>query len=33
VAHWKYKPALQNGQPVPSQAQAAVKFDLRQAGR
>jgi len=33
VAHWKYKPALQNGQPVPSQAQAAVKFDLRQASR
>ena len=33
VAHWKYKPALQNGQAVPSQAQAAVKFDLRQASR
>ncbi len=32
-AHWKYKPALQNGQAVPSRAQAAVKFDLRQAGR
>jgi len=30
-AHWKYKPAMQNGQPVPSQTQAAVKFDLRQA--
>lgn len=33
IAHWKYKPALQNGQPVPSQTQAAVKFDLRQASR
>ncbi|MEJ0028510.1 MAG: TonB family protein [Rhizomicrobium sp.] len=30
-AHWKYKPAMQNGAPVPSQAQAAVKFDLKQA--
>ncbi|MEI9991744.1 MAG: energy transducer TonB [Rhizomicrobium sp.] len=31
MAHWKYKPAIQNGAPVPSQAQAAVKFDLRRA--
>ena len=29
--HWRYKPALQNGQAVPSQAQAAVKFDLKTA--
>jgi protein TonB len=32
-SHWKYKPALQNGQAVPSQSQAAVKFDLKQASR
>ena len=30
-AHWKYKPAFQNGIAVTSQAQAAVKFDLRTA--
>jgi periplasmic protein TonB len=29
--HWRYKPAMQNGQAVPSQAQAAVKFDLKTA--
>jgi protein TonB len=29
--HWRYKPAMQNGQAVPSQAQAAVKFDLKNA--
>jgi periplasmic protein TonB len=29
--HWRYKPALQNGMAVPSQAQAAVKFDLKTA--
>jgi protein TonB len=29
--HWRYKPALQNGAAVPSQAQAAVKFDLKTA--
>ncbi len=33
TAHWKYKPATQNGQAVPAQVQAAVKFDLRQASR
>ncbi len=33
TAHWKYKPAMQNGQAVPAQARAAVKFDLRQASR
>ena len=31
MAHWKYKPAIQNGVPVPSTTQAAVKFDLKQA--
>jgi protein TonB len=31
IAHWKYKPALQAGQPMPSQTQAAVKFDLKLA--
>ena len=30
--HWRYKPALQGGVAVPSTTQAAVKFDLRQAG-
>jgi len=29
--HWRYKPAMQNGQAVPSQAKAAVKFDLKNA--
>ena len=33
VAHWKYKPAVQNGIAVPSQTQAMVKFDLTQARR
>jgi protein TonB len=33
MAHWKYKPALQNGMAVASQTQAAVKFDLKQAAR
>ncbi len=31
IAHWKYKPAMQAGQPMPSQTQAAVKFDLKAA--
>jgi protein TonB len=31
IAHWKYRPAIQNGVPVTSQTRAAVKFDLRQA--
>lgn len=31
IAHWRYKPAIQNGQPVASTSLAAVKFDLRQA--
>ncbi|MBS0472431.1 MAG: energy transducer TonB [Proteobacteria bacterium] len=30
IAHWRYKPAIQNGVAVPSQTQAIVKFDLRQ---
>jgi periplasmic protein TonB len=30
IAHWRYKPAIQNGQPVASTSMAAVKFDLRQ---
>ena len=29
LAHWKYKPAIQGGVAVTSQAQAAVKFDLK----
>jgi protein TonB len=29
--HWRYKPAVQNGVAVPSNTQAAVKFDLRKA--
>jgi periplasmic protein TonB len=32
-AHWKYKPAIQGGQPVTSQVQVSIKFDLRQAAR
>lgn len=28
VAHWKYKPAVQNGAPVASATDAIVKFDL-----
>jgi protein TonB len=31
IAHWRYKPAIQNGAPVASTSLAAVKFDLRQA--
>lgn len=30
-AHWRYKPAMQGGVPVPSSTQAAVKFDLKLA--
>ncbi len=30
-AHWRYKPAIQGGVAVPSNTQAAVKFDLKQA--
>ena len=30
-AHWKYKPALQNGQPVASTTEAAVVFNLKNA--
>jgi protein TonB len=33
IAHWKYKPAIQNGVSVTSQTRAAVKFDLKQASR
>jgi protein TonB len=33
IAHWKYRPAIQNGVAVTSQTQAAVKFDLRRASR
>ena len=29
--HWRYKPAMQNGTAVPSQAQAAVIFALKNA--
>ena len=32
MAHWKYKPAVQNGSPVASQTTAAVMFSLRNAG-
>lgn len=28
-AHWRYQPAVQNGQPVASTADAQVKFELR----
>lgn len=31
VAHWKYKPAILNGTPVASYADALVKFDLKNA--
>ncbi len=31
TSHWKYKPAVQGGAPVTSQARAAVRFDLHQA--
>ncbi len=30
-SHWKYKPAIQNGTPVASTAQAAVQFSLKNA--
>lgn len=33
IAHWKYKPAIQNGVPTTSRTQAAVRFDLKQASR
>lgn len=33
VGHWKYKPAIQGGNAVPSQTQAAVRFDLKTARR
>ena len=32
MAHWKYKPAVQNGSQVTSQTTAAVVFSLRNAG-
>jgi len=32
MAHWKYKPAVQNGSPVASQTTAAVVFNLKNAG-
>jgi protein TonB len=32
MAHWKYKPAIQNGSPVTSQRTAAVMFSLKNAG-
>ena len=31
TAHWKYKPAIQNGVPVPSTTQAEVVFNLKNA--
>jgi periplasmic protein TonB len=31
VAHWKYKPAIQNGAPIASATDAIVKFDLHNA--
>ncbi len=31
VDHWRYHPAIQNGAPVASTVEAAVKFDLRNA--
>jgi len=32
LAHWRYKPAIRNGSPVQSQTDAAVVFNLRNAG-
>jgi protein TonB len=29
IAHWRYKPAIQNGVPVASASLAALKFDLK----
>lgn len=31
TAHWRYKPAMQNGRPVPSRAEVKVVFNLSQA--
>lgn len=31
TAHWRYKPAIQNGQPVASATEAAVVFNLKNA--
>jgi periplasmic protein TonB len=31
-SHWRYKPAIRNGQPAASTAQVAVKFTLQNAG-
>lgn len=31
VAHWRYKPAVQNGVAVPSTAEAAVRFNLKES--
>ena len=30
-AHWRYRPATRNGQPIPSQVEARVVFNLSQA--
>jgi protein TonB len=32
TAHWKYKPAIQNGSPAESRTTAVVVFNLRNAG-
>jgi protein TonB len=32
IAHWKYKPALASGEPVASETDANVKYDLNHAG-
>jgi protein TonB len=32
MAHWRYKPAIQNGAAVASATLAAVRFDLKNAG-
>jgi len=32
ITHWRYKPAIQGGSPVQSQTNAAVVFNLRNAG-
>lgn len=32
IAHWKYKPALASGEPVASESEANVKYDLKHAG-
>ncbi|MBV8977162.1 MAG: energy transducer TonB [Alphaproteobacteria bacterium] len=32
IAHWRYNPAIEDGSPVASETDAAVVFNLRNAG-